>query len=415
MPAKKSSSNDKPVSATVLSIDIVSYSKEFDESQVRLVETLNSIARAAIAKLNPLKKVLLPTGDGMIIVLPGHSSASALEIAISIHKAIKVKLLRLNLRMGIHEGQALILPDVNGRKNIAGNVMNMCQRVMDVGDADHILVSESAFLSLKNSKQHAHHLFHLQANPVEVKHGVRLNLYNYYDGECGNPRTPTKVTSNVGLTYAAIGRPSSWQPFVETTNKLKIIGHCLRLLGSPDFQDSLEVAIRTRGTRVQILLLNSLSPACELRKYSRAYKSTTELETTFDYIFKSLRDFQMKIRDSGEQVKKCFDVRLFDAIPTFAGFITDEKAYISFYTENTLGSMGPFFDCNRLPSVPSLYECVDNAFDSLWQHRSFSIFDRTFLTHQRNLVQERRKAVRALEIPDYQQGKTQHTRKPRSR
>jgi hypothetical protein len=397
---------DKPISAAVLSIDIVSYSKEFDELQVRLIGTLSSIVRLAIAKISPSKKVLLPTGDGMIIVLLGQSSSSALEIALHIHKTIKSKLIRLNLRMGIHEGQALFLPDVNGRKNIAGNVMNICQRVMDVGDTNHILISESAYLSLKNSKQQATRLFALQANPIEVKHGLRLNLYNYYDGECGNPRTPTKVTSNVGVVYASIGRPSIWQPFVETTNKLKIIGHCLRLLASPDFQDVLEVSIRTKGTRVQILLLNSLSTASDLRKHSKAYKSTTELESTFDYIFKSLRDFQLKIRDAGEQANKSFDVRLFDAVPTFAGFITDEKAHISFYLESALGSMGPFFSCNRLPSGPSLYESVDTAFDAIWQYRSFSIFDRTFPTHQQDLIKERRKLEQELKIPQYQQVKT---------
>jgi hypothetical protein len=163
----------------------------------------------------------------------------------------------------------------------------------------------------------------------------------------------------------------------------------------------MEDLVVKRGTKIQILLLNSLSAAQDLRKYSRAYSSDSELDATFDYIFKSMKDFGARLKRQHEAAD--FDVRLFDAVPTFAGFITDDRAFISIYMEHSLGSMGPFFSCGRLEGVTALYDAVNSAFDSLWDFRSVSIFDRNFARLQADLLTMRREVANALELPDYQQ------------
>jgi class 3 adenylate cyclase len=384
-------------SISVLAIDIVSFSKEFDEKQVRLIDSFNQIVRQSVEELGLRDCILLPTGDGVFAALPGETSAIALRLAIKIHRHIADRLLRLDLRMGIHEGQGLVKDDINGRRNIVGNVANLCQRVMDIGDAGHILLSESANLSLKNSDEFARGIFDLATGPVEVKHGVKLNVFSYYDGAAGNPNTPKRVKDNIGVKIAAIGRPQNWAPFVDTSHHLKIIGNCLRLPASPDFQDALEVAVLSRGTQVRILQLNPLSAAFEARNKSGTYKTKDELKSTFDYLIAELTGFRQKLEFSGgESAKARFDVRLFDAVPTFAGFITDEKAFISLYLENSLGSKGPYFECHRLPGERSLFQSVDSAFDAIWESRSISTFDSSFDVFQEQLLETRLHSVRDL-------------------
>lgn len=392
----------KPLSVAVLSMDIVSYSTEFDETQARLVDTLSDIVAAVLRDIRPTRRLILPTGDGMIITLPGQGAQIALAIACAIHTEIKNRLLRMNLRMGIHEGQGLVIKDINCSDNIAGNVMNTCQRVMDLGDAQHILLSESAFQSLKNSTPHAAHISPVHPHPIRVKHDVYLNLYNYSDDHIGNAAVPRKVLVNIGIVSASIGRPTQWNAFVETKKRLRVIGHSLRLLASPDFHDAIEQLIRKQETQIQILMLNSLSAATALRSSAIAYKSETELSDTFEYVFKSLRDFPKRFRERRDRARTYFDVRVFDAIPTFAAFITDDNAYISMYLENALGSMGPHIVCNRLASELSLYASIDQAFESIWRNRAFSVFDRNLKAKQEQLIATRQRQSKTLAVPHFQ-------------
>src|SRR4051794_5298939 len=128
--------------AYVLFVDIVGYSKLLINEQRRLLELLNEIVRGTDqfkkAEANH-RLITIPTGDGMALVFYNTPEAPV-ECALEISRAAKEHS-ELKLRMGLHSGPVSGVMDVSGRSNIAGAGINMAQRVMDCGDAGHILIS----------------------------------------------------------------------------------------------------------------------------------------------------------------------------------------------------------------------------------------------------------------------------------
>ena len=98
------------------------------------------------------------------------------------------------LRMGIHSGPVNEVTDLNEQANIAGAGINIAQRVMDCGDAGHILVSQRAAEDLATYRQWSQHLRSL--GECEVKHGVRLHIFNLCNEEAGNPELPKKLRAD---------------------------------------------------------------------------------------------------------------------------------------------------------------------------------------------------------------------------
>src|SRR6266403_5456518 len=131
--------------AHVLFIDIVGYSKLLINEQHDLLQELNQIVRAteAFRVAGAAGKLIrLPTGDGMALAFATTPEAPV-QCALEISNALK-SLPELRVRMGIHSGPVSGLSDVNDHSNIAGAGINMAQRVMDCGNAGHILVSRRA-------------------------------------------------------------------------------------------------------------------------------------------------------------------------------------------------------------------------------------------------------------------------------
>ena len=96
--------------------------------------------------------------------------------------------------MGIHSGPVSEVTDVSGRTNITGGGINMAQRVMDCGDAGHILLSKHVANDLQEHRQWSSWLHDL--GECEVKHGVRLGIANLYRDDVGNPQLPKKVRAS---------------------------------------------------------------------------------------------------------------------------------------------------------------------------------------------------------------------------
>ena len=99
----------------------------------------------------------------------------------------------LQLRMGIHSGPINEVTDVNERANVTGAGINMAQRVMDCGDAGHILLSKRAADDLAQYR-HWRPLLH-ELGECEVKHGIRISVVNLYTDELGNSELPGKFRS----------------------------------------------------------------------------------------------------------------------------------------------------------------------------------------------------------------------------
>src|SRR6266513_801654 len=129
--------------AYVLFIDIVGYSKLVTHEQRRLLELLNRIVRQAehfrAAEANG-RLITVPTGGGMALVFYNTPEAPV-ECALEIGSAAREHR-ELKLRMGMHSGPVSGVVDVSGRSNIAGAGINIAQRVMDCGDAGHVLLSQ---------------------------------------------------------------------------------------------------------------------------------------------------------------------------------------------------------------------------------------------------------------------------------
>jgi TolB-like protein/class 3 adenylate cyclase/Tfp pilus assembly protein PilF len=178
--------------AHVLFTDIVGYSKLPTHQQRSVVERLNEIVRGTDefqAAETAGRLIKIPTGDGITLVFY-HSPEAPAECALEISRALK-KHPELQLRMGIHSGPVSGVIDATEKANVAGAGINIAQRVMDCGDAGHILLSKHVAEDLEEYPHWQPHLHEL--GECEVKHGVRVSVVNLYTGELGNPAVPGKL------------------------------------------------------------------------------------------------------------------------------------------------------------------------------------------------------------------------------
>src|SRR5258707_13236276 len=178
--------------AHVLFIDIVGYSKLLINEQSEQIQTLRKIVRGAeqfrLAEAEG-KLVRLPTGDGGALVFRNTLEAPVL-CALEISKELKNHP-ELHVRMGIHSGPVNEITDLNEQANIAGAGINIAQRVMDCGDAGHILLSKRVADDLEHYPQ-CRSLLH-ELGEGEVKHGARIGVVNFYSDEIGNSQIRKKL------------------------------------------------------------------------------------------------------------------------------------------------------------------------------------------------------------------------------
>jgi TolB-like protein len=186
----------------VLFIDIVGYSKLLIAEQSDQIQTLREIVRGTeqFKKADAEGKLLrLPTGDGGALVFRNSLEAPVL-CALEISKALKSHP-ELKVRMGIHSGPVNEITDLNEQANIAGVGINLAQRVMDCGDAGHILLSKRVADDLEQYPQWRSHLSDL--GECEVKHGTRVSVVNLYTDDAGNRTAPQKFRTVEAAVPAA--------------------------------------------------------------------------------------------------------------------------------------------------------------------------------------------------------------------
>jgi Predicted integral membrane protein len=188
----------------VLFIDIVGYSKLLINEQSEQIQKLTEIVRGTdefrLAEAED-KLLRLPTGDGGALVFRNSLEAPVL-CALEIGKALKSHP-ELHVRMGIHSGPVNEVTDLNEQANIAGAGINIAQRVMDCGDAGHILISKRVADDLEHYPQWRSLLHEL--GECEVKHGLRISLLNLYDENAGNPELPAKFRQAKAKAQTAPG------------------------------------------------------------------------------------------------------------------------------------------------------------------------------------------------------------------
>jgi len=211
--ASESESNLRLEIGHVLFIDLVGYSKLLiDEQKERLRELTDIVlATRQVGEATNEELVRLPTGDGMALVFRNSLEEPA-QCALEIARALKEHP-QIQVRMGIHSGPVSKVTDLNGRTNIAGAGINLAQRVMDCGDAGHILLSRHVVEDLAQYRQWSQRLHDL--GECEVKHGIKLSLANLFGDDFGNAAVPAKLAGattqrkatgsfRIGLAIAAV-------------------------------------------------------------------------------------------------------------------------------------------------------------------------------------------------------------------
>ena len=185
-------------------MDLVAYSALGIEDQKRTVESLQEVVRgteefqraSAEGTVRPL-----PTGDGMALVFFVDPEAP-LRCAIEISRGLR-RFPTLRLRMGIHAGPVYRVGDINANRNVAGGGVNVAQRVMDCGDAGHILVSEETARFFAQVGKWGNCLHDI--GNTRAKHGLKLHLFSLYVSEAGNPHLPHKLKRERVRRTAIVG------------------------------------------------------------------------------------------------------------------------------------------------------------------------------------------------------------------
>jgi class 3 adenylate cyclase/tRNA A-37 threonylcarbamoyl transferase component Bud32 len=189
--------------AHVLFTDLVGYSLLPMDLQKQYLGELQKLVRESPrfrAAERDGEVLSLPTGDGMALVFFGDPVAPA-RCALEIGAALRV-LPHLKLRMGIHSGPVYRVADVNANANVAGGGINIAQRVMDCGDAGHILVSKAVADVLSQLSEWTPRLCDLGEHAV--KHGVKVHIFNLATADAGNAVRPAKLAPVVA---AAVSKP----------------------------------------------------------------------------------------------------------------------------------------------------------------------------------------------------------------
>jgi TolB-like protein/class 3 adenylate cyclase/Tfp pilus assembly protein PilF len=277
--------------AHVLFIDIVGYSKLSINEQGAAVGELNEVVRVSeqFQKAEAAARLIkIPTGDGMALVFYTSPEAPA-QCAVEISRALKEHL-KIQLRMGVHSGPVNGVIDVNGQANLAGAGLNMAQRVMDCGDAGHILISKRVADDL-GEYEHWRPLLH-DLGECEVKHGMRVSIVNLHADEVGNPQLPKKfqalkkrrarmrwaVTTAALLALAAIGVGIAMFSRYRVRLKLAAPEKSIAVLPFENLSEDKANAYFADG--IQDEILTRLSKIVDLKVISRTstqhYKSAPE-------------------------------------------------------------------------------------------------------------------------------------------
>jgi TolB-like protein/class 3 adenylate cyclase/Tfp pilus assembly protein PilF len=178
--------------AHLLLIDVVGYSKLLVNEEIEFLQELNQIVRSTecfrAAEVSG-KLIRVPTGDGMALLF-FHSPEEPVRCALEISRTLQGHP-HIQVRMGVHSGPVNRVTDVNDKTNFAGSGINVAQRVLDCGDAGHILLSGHVAEDLAQYRHWQPYLHDL--GECEVKHGLRLHIFNVYKDDLGNPHLPEKL------------------------------------------------------------------------------------------------------------------------------------------------------------------------------------------------------------------------------
>ncbi|HBB94069.1 MAG TPA: hypothetical protein DC054_01645 [Blastocatellia bacterium] len=189
-----------PEVAHVLFMDLVGYSRLMLDDQRDRIHELQEIVRHTNAFKDAElagKLLSLPTGDGMALSFFSDPETHV-RCAVEIGKALREHP-KLKLRIGINTGLVYRINDINENLNVNGGGINLAQRVMDCGDAGHILLSGNVAVQLRELRLWKENLHYLRT--VKVKHGEQVDIWNLYNQQIGNSEIPSKLRPRWGRLW----------------------------------------------------------------------------------------------------------------------------------------------------------------------------------------------------------------------
>src|ERR1700726_3259334 len=273
----------------VLFIDIVGYSKLLINEQSEQIQKLKEIVRGTeqvrLAEAEG-KLLRLPTGDGGALVFRDNPEAPV-ACAMEISKALKNHP-DLRVRMGIHSGPVNEVTDLNEQANIAGAGINMAQRVMDCGDAGHILLSKRVADDLEQYGRWRPLLHDLGIR--EVKHGATLGIVNLYSDEIGNPETPKKFKGEEA------GEKKPTAPILRKSIAVLPFENLSEDKANVYFADGIQEEILTRLSRIGDLKVIS-------RTSTQRFKNTAEQIPDIAKQLGGATILEGSVRKAGDQVR----------------------------------------------------------------------------------------------------------------
>jgi TolB-like protein/class 3 adenylate cyclase/Tfp pilus assembly protein PilF len=316
--------NAKVEIAHVLTMDVVEYSKLLITEQTRVLAELTNIVenteRCRVAEAAG-KLVRIPTGDGMALVFFDDPQAP-IDCAVEIVMALKNHG-EIRLRMGIHSGPVNQVVDVSGRPNVTGAGIDIAQRVMDCGDAGHILLSKRVADDLAPFPKWNAYLHEL--GECEVKHGRKISLVNFCTDEVGNPQRPKKcpvarlaprIAATVGavlLVVVALALAWSLGKFHKQTTSFSPPAKSIAVLPFENLSHDPDNAYFADGIQEEIL--TRLSKIAELKVISRtSTRRFTSKPENLGEIAKQLgvaHILEGAVQKAGDQVR--VNVQLIDA------------------------------------------------------------------------------------------------------
>ncbi len=215
--------------AYVFFADIVGYSLQPTDQQSRQLRQLQDVVRhtrqfATAHAADQLVK--LPTGDGMALVFFTSNPLPAVECALEVARRLRGEA-QTPVRIGIHAGPVYRVPNISSQNNVAGGGIDTAQRVMNCGDAGHVLVSQPVAEVLQQLNQWRERLHDL--GEAEVVHGARIRIYNLFTADAGNPETPAKLVPLSRLNSETIPA-TAMPPKKSATPKAAVIAGALAVL-----------------------------------------------------------------------------------------------------------------------------------------------------------------------------------------
>jgi class 3 adenylate cyclase len=177
---------------SVVFLDIVDYSQQPVDEQIKLKSRFNVILAEAIKDVAVNDRIILDTGDGAAISFLGDPE-DALFVALSIRDAIigeeAPKQTLLSIRLGINLGPVKLVQDINGQRNLIGDGINVAQRVMSFAKPGQVLVSRSYFEVISRLSQEYAKLFHYEGSRAD-KHVREHQVYSVAPPEKEKEQAP---------------------------------------------------------------------------------------------------------------------------------------------------------------------------------------------------------------------------------